>query len=190
MPAPLPLLSAILRCALAFVRSRNEQTIVELALRPQLATYALETTRPRPTPLDRAFWLALSRFWPHWRDALVIVKPKTVIRWHRNGFRLYWRWISKRGPGRPPISEELQALIRRLADENNWWARKIQAELEKLGFTIGLGTVSRYLPKRAPDPGTQQRWMTFLRYQARHHCNGLLCRPDSGISSPVCVAHH
>lgn len=64
---------------------------------------------------------------------------------------------------RPPISEELQTLIRRLAGENGWRARKIQAELEKLGFTVSLATVSRYLPKRAPDPGKQQRWMTFLR---------------------------
>jgi transposase InsO family protein len=103
------------------------------------------------------------RFWPHWKDNLVIVKPDTVIRWHRKGFRLYWRAISKRGPGRPPISQELQALILRLASENNWRARKIHAELKKLGFTVGLATVSRYLPNRAPDLGKQQRWMTFLR---------------------------
>ena len=76
---------------------------------------------PRLTPLDRAFWVALSRFWPRWRDTLVIVKPDTVIRWHRKGFRLYWRAISKRGPGRPPISEEVKALIRRLA-EREWLA--------------------------------------------------------------------
>ena len=163
MRALLNFLTALLRCALAFFRGRNEQAIVELALHQQLAIYALETTRPRLAPLDRAFWVALFRFWPRWRDTLVIVKPDTVIRWHRKGFRLYWRSISKRGPGRPSISEELQALIRRLANENNWRARKIQAELKKLGFTIGLATVSRYLPKRAPDPDKQQRWMTFLR---------------------------
>jgi putative transposase len=163
MPALLNLVTALLRCALAFFRSRNEQAIVELALRQQLATYALGKTRPRLTPLDRAFWVALLRFWPHWRDTLVIVKPATVIRWHRKGFRLYWRSISKRGPGRPPISGELRTLIGRLASENNWRARKIHAELQKLGFTVGLATVSRYLPKRAPDPGKQQRWATFLR---------------------------
>ncbi len=93
----------------------------------------------------------------------MIVKPETVVRWHRTGFRLYWRSISKRGPGRPTISEDFKALIHRLASENNWRARKIHAELNKLGFSVGLATVSRYLPKRAPDPGKQQRWMTFLR---------------------------
>lgn len=137
--------------------------IVELALHQQLATFAQTRSKPKLTPVDRAFWVALFRFWPRWRDTLVIVKPDTVIRWHRKGFRLYWRTISKRGPGRPPISEELQTLIRRLAAENGWRARKIHGELKKLGFTVGLATVSRYLPKRTPDPGKQQRWMTFLR---------------------------
>ncbi len=156
------LTSALLRCGAAFFRSRNQQAVVELALRQQLATYAQTGSKPKLTPLDRAFWVALFQFWPHWRDTLVIVKPDTVIRWHRKGFRLYWRAISKRGPGRPPIPEEVKALIRRLADENDWRARKIHAELEKLGFTVGLATVSRYLPKRAPDHGKQQRWITFL----------------------------
>ena len=85
-----------------------------------------------------------------------------MVRWHRKGFRLYWRTISKRGPGRPPISEEVQALIRRLASENTWRARKIQAELEKLGFTVSLATVSRYLPKRDSEDAQRQRWITFL----------------------------
>ncbi len=163
MPALLNLARLLLRCSLAFFRGHNEQVIVELALRQQLATYAQKQSKPKLTPLDRAFWVALFRFWPHWKYTLVIVKPDTVIRWHRKGFRFYWRSISKRGPGRPPISEEVQALIRRLAGENGWGARKIQAELEKLGFTVSLATVSRYLPKRVPDPGKQQQWMTFLR---------------------------
>ncbi len=100
MQALLNLTAALLRCALAFIRSRNEQAIVELTLRQQLATYAQTGSKPKLTPLDRAFWVALFRFWPHWRDTLVIVKPDTVIRWHRKGFRLYWRAISKRGPTR------------------------------------------------------------------------------------------
>ena len=136
---------------------------MELALRQQLGTYARKRSRPRLTALDRGFWIALSSFWPPWKGALVIVKPDTVVRWHRKGFRLYWRTLSKRGPGRPPISGEVQALIVRLARENGWRARKLQAELEKLGFSVSLATVSRYLPTRRPDEQERQRWITFLR---------------------------
>ena len=163
MQALLNLTTVLLRCALAFFRSRNEQAIVELALRQQLATYAQTRAKRRLTPLDRTFWVALLRFWPRWKEVLVIVKPDTVVRWHRNGFRLYWRWISKRGPGRPRVSKEVQALIRRFALENGWGARKVHAELAKLGFTVGLATVSRNMPKRPPSQGERQRWMTFLQ---------------------------
>jgi transposase InsO family protein len=153
----------VLRVLPALFRSQSEQAIVELVLRQQLATYADKRARPRLSPLDRVFWVALSRIWPQWTAALVIVQPETVVRWHRRGFRLYWRSMSNRGPGRPPISAELQGLIRRLASENGWRARKIQAELEKLGFSVSLATVSRYLPKSKPDPDRRQRWTTFLR---------------------------
>ena len=153
----------LLRCVLAFFRSRVEQTIIELALRQQLATYAQARPRPKLTALDRAFWVALHQLWPRWKEVLVIVKPETVIHWHRKGFRLYWRARSRRGPGRPNVPQEVRELIRRLAFENDWGARKIQGELSKLGFTISLATVSRYLSKRLPDPGRRQRWMTFLR---------------------------
>ncbi len=149
----------LLRCVPAFFRSRNEQALVELALRQQLATFALKGPKPRITSVDRTFWVFLSRIWPGWREALVIVQPDTVVRWHRKG----WRSISKRGPGRPLISPEIQALIRRFANENGWRARKVQAELEKLGFSVSLATVSRYLPKRNPDRDERQRWKTFLR---------------------------
>ena len=163
MRALLNITRALLRCTLAFFRSRNEQAIVELALRQQLATYAQKQTKPKFTALDRAFRVALFRFWPRWKNALVIVKPDTVVRWHRKGFRLYWRTVSKRGPGRPRVSKEVQALIRHFALENGWGARKVHAELEKLGFTVSLATVARYLPKREPDDSQRQRWMTFLR---------------------------
>jgi hypothetical protein len=90
---------ALLRCVPAFFRSRNEQALVELALRQQLATYAQEGPRPLITPIDRAFWVFLSQIWSEWKESLVIVQSDTVIRWHRKGFRLYWRSISKRGSG-------------------------------------------------------------------------------------------
>jgi transposase InsO family protein len=163
MQAPLHFLALIVRCIPAFFRDRREQVIVELVLRQQLAAYNQKKAKPKLTSLDRAFWVTLARLWPGWKQSLVIVKPDTVVRWHRKGFKLYWRWISKPGPGRPPISEELRALIKRLALDNAWGARKIHAELSKLGFTMSLATVSRYMPKRPRDRGKQQRWMTFLR---------------------------
>ncbi len=153
----------VLASVRALFRSRGEQAIVELALRQQLAAYSQKRSRPAITPLDRAFWVALSRIWSGWRETLVIIQPETVMRWHRAGFRLYWRSISKPGPGRPPISPELQVLIRRFAMENSWRTRKVQAELEKLGFSVSLATVSRYLPKRKPDLDRRQGWTTFLR---------------------------
>ena len=154
---------SILRGVLALFRRRQEQAIVELALRQQLAIYARRHSRPHLSPLDRAFWVALSRLWPRWRSALVVVRPDTVIRWHRERFRRYWRSISRPGPGRPPISNATQNLIVRMATDNRWRARKIQAELSKLGIEVSLATISRYLPKPKPDPGSQQRGVTFLR---------------------------
>jgi len=163
MSASFHFVALLLRCISAFFRTHREQAIVELALRQQLAIYAQKRSRPRLTPLDRAFWVALSRLWPRWRSALVIVRPATVVRWHRAGFRLYWRTISQPGPGRPAISDEVRALICRLAAENGWRARKVHAELGRLGLTVSLATVSRYLPRREPDHGQRERWATFLR---------------------------
>ncbi len=114
----LKLAMIFLRCIPAFFRSRTKQAIVELALRQQLATFTEKGRRPWITPADRGFWVFLSQVWSGWKEILVIVQPETVVRWHRKGFRLYWRSISKRGPGQPPIPAEVQALIRRFANEN------------------------------------------------------------------------
>ena len=81
--------SILLEAVPALFRTRREQAIVELALRQQLAIYVQKNARPRPTPVDRAFWAALFRFWPRWKRALLFVQPETVIRWHRKGFGLY-----------------------------------------------------------------------------------------------------
>ncbi|MCH6563457.1 MAG: helix-turn-helix domain-containing protein, partial [Myxococcales bacterium] len=160
MQTLLILLISVLRSVLALFRSREEQAIVELTLRQQLAIYVHKHPRPRLSPLDRAFWVALSQFWPRWKNHIVVVRPETVVRWHRDGFRRYWRSISTPGPGRPPIPEETKALIVRMATENCWRARKIQAELMKLGIRVSLATVSRYVLKTKPDSTQQQRWMT------------------------------
>ena len=165
----LKLTTIFLRCIPAFFRGRSRQAIVELALRQQLATFAEKGRRPRIAPADRGFWVFLSKVLLEWKEILVIVQPETVVRWHRKGFRLYWRSISKPGPGRPPMSTEVQVLIRRLATENGWRARKVRAELAKLGISVSLATVSRYLPRRDPDRDQRQRWKTFLR----NHKNGI-----------------
>ena len=154
---------ALLHSLRACFRSQREQALVELALRQQLAVYAHAGRRPRLMSLDRAFWVLLRQLWPRWREVLVVVQPDTVVRWHRKGFRLYWRFRSRRRPGRPRIPKEVRELIRRMALENPWGARKIHAELAKLGIEVSLATVSRYLPKRPPDPVRRQNWRTFLR---------------------------
>ncbi|HME69013.1 MAG TPA: integrase [Myxococcota bacterium] len=163
MEGLLSLIAGLLRSALALFRGRGQQAIVELALRQQLAVYSQTKRKPRLRQVDRTFWIALRRLWPRWKEVLAIVKPDTVVRWHREGFRIYWRWISKRGPGRPRLAAEVRGLIRRFAAENGWGARKIPAELEKLEFRVGLATVSRYLPKRLPVHQKPQSWRTFLR---------------------------
>jgi transposase InsO family protein len=154
---------ALLHSLRACFRRQSEQALVELALRQQLAVLAQAGRRPRLASLDRAFWVLLRQRWPRWREVLVVVQPETVVRWHRKGFRLYWRIRSRRRPGRPRIPKEVRELIRRMALENPWGARKIHAELTKLGIEVSLATVSRYLPKRPADPVRRQNWLTFLR---------------------------
>ncbi len=114
--------------------------------------------------LGRLFWVALRRSWPRWRDALILVKPETVVRWHRLGFRAYWTWKSKkRRPGRPRIDPELRKLIRRLAEDNpTWGAPRVHAELRLLEFDVAERTVLRYLPKPA-NPDAVGRWIVLLR---------------------------
>ncbi len=103
-------------------RGRAVLQLELLALRHQLAT--LERTSPRPSlrPADRLLWVILSRILPNWREVVVIVKPETVIGWHRKGFRLFWTWKSRsRRSGRPPVSREVRDLIRRMCRENPLW---------------------------------------------------------------------
>ena len=127
---------AVLGALRVFFRCRSDTALEILALRQQVAV--LKRQRPRP-PLnsgDRLFWTILRRFWSRWTDVLLIVKPETVVGWHRAGFRLYWRWRSRPRGGRPRITREVRDLIGRLAKENpDWGAPRIHAELQKLGFT-------------------------------------------------------
>ena len=147
-----------------FFRSRCHTALEVLALRQQVAV--LKRKRPRPTlnSLDRLFWTLLHRGWSRWADVLLLVKPETVVGWHRAGFRLYWRWRSRPRGGRPKIDAEMRAFIRRLANQNaSWGAPRIHGELLKLGLVVSERTVARYLARlqRRGDPG--QSWLSFLQ---------------------------
>ena len=133
----LDFLFALFAAIQVFFRSRAATALEVLALRQQIIVLKRKRPRPPLNSLDRLFWISLRRFWPGWKNVLVVVKPDTVVAWHRAGFRWYWRWRSRPLPGRPKVTKELRDLIRRLARENpGWGAPKIHGELLKLGFEI------------------------------------------------------
>jgi transposase InsO family protein len=137
-------------------------------LRKQLALYQERQTRPgRPDPATRVTLVLLSR-WLDWRSLLTVVQPGTLIRWHRQGWRLFWRWKSR--SGRPPIPVDLQRLIVTMARANPTWGEERIADelLLKLGLTVSPRTVGRYLRRLRPSRGGRpaQRWATFVRNHA------------------------
>ena len=144
-------------------RSRAALQLEVLALRHQLQV--LQRTRPRRLRLakaDRWLWVWLSRIWTGWRTALVIVKPETVIAWHRRGFRLFWTWKSRRRMGRPTVPLEVRTLIRTMSEANPLWgAPRIHGELLKLGIEVGQASVAKYMVRRRQPPS--QTWRSFLR---------------------------
>lgn len=147
-------------------RSRQDLMLENLALRQQLLSLHSRRPRRRLSKVHKLFWIALRRLWSGWKGPLVLVTPRTVVAWHRAGFRLYWRWLSraKRLGGRTRVSKEIRALIFRMAAENpTWGAPRIHGELLKLGFRISEPTVSRWLRRALRTPGPDQRWLTFLR---------------------------
>jgi transposase InsO family protein len=155
---------SILAALRVFIRTRSDTALEVLALQRQVAV--LKRRRPRPplNSFDRLFWTTLRRIWSRWADVLVIVKPETVIGWHRAGFRLFWRWRPRPRGGRPRITDEIRVLIRCMTEDNpTWGAPKIHGELLKLGFVVSERTVARYLRRvrRRGDPA--KRWLAFLQ---------------------------
>jgi len=147
-----------------FFRSRTDTALEVLALRQQVAVLKRKRPRPKVNSLDRLFWTALRQCWPRWTDVLVLVKPATVIGWHRTGFRFYWRWRSRPCGGRPKITEEIRVLIQRLAQENQGWgAPKIHGELQKLGLVVSERSVARYLRRIRRSGEPAKCWLTFLQ---------------------------
>ena len=146
----------------ALASDRARLALENAVLRQQLNVLQRNAKRPRITDDDRLFWVLISRLFEEWKEHLVLVKPETVIRWHRQGFRYYWRWKSRAKPGRPPIPMEFIHLIPRLSTENVLWgAPRIRSELALLGHDVAESTIAKYMvkPKRS-EPS--QSWRTFL----------------------------
>ncbi len=159
--SPTVYLLALLR---AVFLERRQLLLENLALRQQVAVLRRGVKRVRLEDRDRIFWIGMRRLLTNWQQALMIVKPETVIRWHRKGWKYYWRRKSKpHKPGRPPISFKLIHLIRRMSMENaTWGAPRIQDELALLGHEVAASTVARYMVK-ARNPKRGQAWTTFIR---------------------------
>ena len=156
----MPILRMIWSFIAAFFRDKLELAAENLALRQQLAILQRTAKRPRLRLRDRVFWVWLSRLWRHWCSALLVVKPDTVVRWHRQGFRLYWRWKSRRG-GRPRTEKEMRQLIGQMSQDNpTWGAPRIQSELALLGHSVAESTVAKYMVRRRKPPS--QTWRMFL----------------------------
>jgi len=157
------LVLALLSALRAAFRTRTDLTLENLALRQQLALLRRRSKRPKFGLLDRAFWMWLSQWWTRCSEVLHVVKPQAVIRGHRQSFRAFWTWKSRRGRvGRPRVGAELADLVRTMALANPLWgAPRIHGELLKLGFDVSQRTMARLMPRRPKPPS--QTWRTFLQ---------------------------
>ena len=158
-----PRVLALLGCPARGAKNPHRPHAREPGAPQQLALLRRRSKRPQFGRLDRLLWVWLSNHWAGWREALHLVRPESVIRWHRQGFRAFWTWKSRRGrTGRPPVGSELSDLVRTMAIANPLWgAPRIHGELLKLGLEVSQRTVARLMP-RPPKPPSQT-WRTFLQ---------------------------
>ncbi len=151
-------------------RSKSERIAENMFLRQQLIVLDRQVARPQLKRRDRQILVVLASRVQLWREALIIVKPDTLIRWHRRGFKLFWRWKSRVRQGRPPIAAETIALIEEMAINNRTWrAERIQGVLLKLGLKVSRDTVKKYIRrarKELPPLKRGQTWATFLANHA------------------------
>ena len=166
IPAMIASLRHLLGWTVSAFRSREDLVLENLALHQQLLALHAQRPRTRLTALHKLFWVALRTFWSGWTKPLILVTPRTVVSWHRAGFRLYRTWISRvrRVGGRKSVSKEVRALIFRMVAENpTWGAPRIHAELLKLGFEVSERSVSRWIRRAPRNPDPVKQWLTFLR---------------------------
>ena len=163
-------LSLIRWLLLDLVRSRRSLEAENLALRHQLNVLRRSAPkRPVLSNFDRLIFVCLYRIAPRILDAVAILEPETVIRWHRAGFRSFWRWKSRRHAGRPSVAPEIRRLIREMSLANPLWgAPRIHGELLKLGIDVGQTSVAKYMARRRRPPS--QGWRTFLL----NHAGGIV----------------
>src|SRR4026209_2773643 len=148
-------------------KSRSRLEAENLFLRHQL-TIAMRRAPPRLRlrGSDRALLIWMTRLWPNLRGMAQVVQPETILRWHRAGFKVFWRWTSRNGAGRPKIDRGLRDLIRQMSRENPLWgASRIHGELLMLGFELAQSTVSKYMTRPSKPPS--QTWKTFLQNHAQ-----------------------
>ncbi len=160
------LLRLFLRSFPRLFRSRRDLVLENLLLRQQLIVLKARHPKPRLRPADKLLWILVRRWWPGWKQPLIVAVPETVVRWHRAGFRLYWSWLSRHRArlGRIRIGKELRELIFRMVAENpTWGAPRIHGELQMLGFNVSERTVSRWVQRAPRSPESGRRWKTFLR---------------------------
>ncbi len=163
---------ALIRFLLAILtspfKSKTRLEAENAALRQQLIVLRRKTKgRARLRNADRWFFIELYRWFPSILEIITIIQPETLVRWHRAGFRRYWRWKSRRRGGRPQIRTELRTLIRQMSAENRLWgAPRIHGELLKLGFEVSQSTVAKYMARRRGPPS--QGWRAFLANHAPH----------------------
>jgi len=166
----LELLWLLITTLLASMRPRHDLVFENLLLRHQLAVLTRPTRSRRTARLrtwDKLLWVLARRFCAGWRQHLTIVTPDTVVRWHRQGWRLFWRWKSRSRGGRPHLSPEVRELIATISRQNRLWGtERIRGELLKLGIVVSNRSIRRYRwrgPRRPPS----QTWRTFLANHAR-----------------------
>src|SRR5215470_1922626 len=147
-------------------KSRRRLEVENLWLRHQLQIALRRApTRLRVRGIDRAIMVWMARLWPELLGSVQVVKPETILRWHRAGFRAFWRWKSRGRAGRPRINSGLRDLVRRISRENPLWgAPRIHGELLMLGYEVAQSTVSKYIVRGRGRPS--QSWKTFLRNHA------------------------
>ena len=161
------LLRILLLMLARLFRERHDLLVENLLLRHQLHVALRSRPRPDLKSRDRFFWLVVRSLYPDWKQHLILVRPETVVRWHRRGWRLYWRWRSGHQLGRPRLSPEIRELIATMASANPLWGtERIRGELLKLGIVVSSRSIRRYRRRRNSRPPSQS-WRTFLANHAQ-----------------------